>query len=67
MYVYLSKILLVFIMPLSVVFLLALLALIFLRYNKRNTSTGFLVLALVILAVSSMPFVAGMLYRNIDC
>jgi len=66
LYVYLSKILPVFVMPLSVVFLLAVLALIFLRYNKRRTSAGFLLLALVILAVSSMPFVAGMLYRNIE-
>jgi uncharacterized SAM-binding protein YcdF (DUF218 family) len=53
-------------MPLSVVFLLALLALIFLRYNERRTAVGFLTLALVVLAVSSMPFVAGMLYRNIE-
>ena len=66
MYVYLSKILPVFVMPLSVVFTLAVLALIFLRYNKRRTAAGILVLAIGVLAVASMPFVAGMMYRSIE-
>jgi len=66
MYVYLSKILPVFVMPLSVVFMLALLALIFLRYDKRRTAAGILVLALAVLAVSSMPITASLLYRNIE-
>ena len=66
MYVYLSKILPLFVMPMSVVFVLMLLALIFLRYNKRRTAAGILVLSLGLLAVSSMPFVAGMLYRSIE-
>jgi len=66
MYVYLSKILPVFVMPLSVVFTLAVLALIFLRYDKRKTASSILVLALAVLAVSSMPLVGGILYRSIE-
>lgn len=66
MYVYLSKILPLFVMPMSVVFILIVLALIFLRYDKRRTAAGILVLSLGVLAVSSMPFVAGTLYRSIE-
>lgn len=66
MYIYLSKILPLFVMPLSVVITLGLLALMLLRYNKHKTAAGFLALAMAVLAVSSMPFVAGMLYRSME-
>lgn len=66
MYVYLSKILPVFVMPLSVVSLLLLVALVFLRRNKLRTAAGFLVLGLVVLWTASTPFVAGQLYRYIE-
>lgn len=66
MYVYLSKILPIFIMPLSVVSLLLLLALIFLRRDMRRTASGFLVVGLLVLWTASTPFVAGQLYRHIE-
>lgn len=66
MYVYLSKILPVFVMPLSVVIMLVVLALLFLRYNRRRTAGALLALGLVILLAASTPFVAGMLYRGIE-
>jgi len=66
MYVYLSKILPVFIMPLSLVTLLLLVALFLLRRNKLRTAAGLLVLALAVLWTASTPFVAGQLYRQIE-
>ena len=66
MYVYLSKILPVFVMPLSVVLLLLLVGLMFLRKGRRKTSGGFLSLALVLLWTASMPLVANLLYGNIE-
>jgi len=66
MYVYLSKILPVFMMPLGVVSLLLLLALFFLRRGKRRTSAAFLVLGLAVLWTASTPFVAAQLLRQAE-
>jgi len=65
-YVYLSKILPVFVMPLGVVFVLLLVALILLRYGRKRISAGVLTLAMAVLCVSSMPLTANLLYRNIE-
>jgi len=65
-YVYLSKILPVFVMPLGVVFVLLLVALILLRYGRKRISAGVLTLAMAVLWVSSMPLTANLLYRNIE-
>ena len=66
MYVYLSKILPLFVMPLGVVSLLLLLALAFLRSKKLRTAAGLLVLGLLVLWTASTPFVAGQLYRHME-
>jgi uncharacterized SAM-binding protein YcdF (DUF218 family) len=65
-YIYLSKILPLFVMPLSVVLLLLLVGLMLLRKGRRKTSAGFLTLALVLLWTASMPLVANLLYGNIE-
>jgi uncharacterized SAM-binding protein YcdF (DUF218 family) len=65
-YVYLSKILPLFLMPLSVALALALVALILLRRDRKKTSAGLLVLAMAALWVASMPVVANLLYRGIE-
>jgi uncharacterized SAM-binding protein YcdF (DUF218 family) len=66
LYVYLSKILPVFVMPMGIVFALGLVVLILLRYNKRRTATGFLMLALAILYVSSLPLTAKYMYQRLE-
>jgi uncharacterized SAM-binding protein YcdF (DUF218 family) len=66
MYVYLSKILPVFVMPLGVVFVLLLVALMLVRYGKRRSSVGALALAMAVLWVASMPLTARLAYRNIE-
>lgn len=66
MYVYLSKILPIFLMPLSLVLLFLLVALFFLRRNKLRASVGLLVLSLVLLWTASTPFVASLFYRQIE-
>jgi uncharacterized SAM-binding protein YcdF (DUF218 family) len=66
MYVYLSKILPIFVMPLSVVLLLLLVALLFLRHGRRKTMGGFLALAMAVLWVASTPLVANLLYGSIE-
>jgi len=66
MYVYLSKILPIFVMPLGVVFFLLLVALILLRRDRKRIAAGFLALAMVVLWVSSMPLTAKLLYQNIE-
>jgi len=65
MYVYLSKILPIFVMPLGIVIVLALVALL-LREKKHRTSTALLALAIVVLWVSSMPIVAHTLGHNME-
>jgi hypothetical protein len=49
LYVYLSKILPIFLMPLSLVSLLVLLALVFLRRKMIRTASGLLVVSLLVL------------------
>lgn len=66
MYIYLSKILPILVMPLSVTLMLILLALFFLRRNKLKTATGFLILSLAILWTASTPFVAGQIFQFIE-
>ena len=66
MYIYLSKILPLLVMPLSIVLLLLLVALMLLRHGKRKTLGGFLVLALVVLWTASMPLVAKLLYGSLE-
>jgi len=53
-------------MPLSVVLVLSLVALILLLRGKKKISSGFLLAALLVLWVASMPFVASLLYRGIE-
>jgi len=65
-YVYLSKILPLFVMPLGVVSLLLLLALFFLRRKQLKAASGLLVLTLAVLWTASMPFVASQAYRLIE-
>ena len=66
MYVYLSKILPIFVMPISLVTLLLLVALAFLRRDMRRTSTVLVVLALSVLWIASTPFVAQKFYRSLE-
>ena len=66
MYVYLSKILPIFVMPLGVVFFLLLVALIFLRRDRKRIAAGILTLAMAVLWVASMPLTANLAYRNIE-
>ena len=66
MYVYLSKILPIFVMPLGVVFVLLLVALLLLRHDRKRIAAGLLALAMVVLWVFSMPFTANRLYSSIE-
>ena len=66
MYVYLSKILPLFVMPLGLVLLLSLVALILLRYRKRRWASLIVFLSFAILWIASMPVVADRLYRQIE-
>jgi uncharacterized SAM-binding protein YcdF (DUF218 family) len=65
-YVYLSKILPVFVMPLSVVLILVVAALLLLARGRTRSAGGALVTAIVVLWISSMPLVAEGLYRNLE-
>ena len=51
-------------MPLGIVFLLALVALVFLKFHKRRTAFGLLFLSIFVLWIASTPFVAGFLYSK---
>ena len=66
MYVYLSKILPIFAMPLGIVFLMLLVALILLRRDRKRIAAGVLALAIAVLWVASMPLTANLTYRNIE-
>jgi len=65
-YVYLSKLLPLLVMPLGLVLLLVLLALAFLRWRKLRMSRACGVLAVLILWISSMPIVADSLYGRLE-
>ena len=66
MYVYLSKILPLFVMPLGVTLAILLVALILLRKGKRRTASGFVLLSFIYLWVMSTPVVGEALYRHIE-
>lgn len=66
MYVYLSKILPLFVMPLGVVLFLVVVSLVLLRYGKHRVGAGVLALALVVLWVASMPVVAQIIYGSVE-
>jgi uncharacterized SAM-binding protein YcdF (DUF218 family) len=66
MYVYLSKILPLFVMPLGVTLFLGLVALILLRKGKIRTATGFVAVAMVYLWVMATPIVGEGLLRRVE-
>jgi uncharacterized SAM-binding protein YcdF (DUF218 family) len=66
MYVYLSKILPVFVMPISLVLILALVALMLLRRDRKRAAAGFVVAAMAVLWFASTPIVAQKFYRNLE-
>lgn len=66
MYVYLSKILPLFVMPISVVLILVLAALLLLARGRTRIASGVLVSALGVLWISATPLVAEGLYRNLE-
>ena len=65
-YVYLSKILPLFVMPVSVVLILLLLAFLFLQRDWKSTGVSLVLAAVVILWMSSTPLVATTLYRDLE-
>jgi len=65
-YVYLSKILPVFVMPVSLVLILLLVALFLLLKGLRKTAAGLLAAAVALLWVASTPFVAESLYGGLE-
>ena len=66
MYVYLSKILPVFLMPITGVLMLSVLALILLWKGKKRLARGFLALSILVLWFSSLPVVGEGLYRMVE-
>lgn len=66
MYVYLSKILPLFVMPLGVTLFLCLVAYILVRKGRRHWASGFLLAAMVVLWVGSTPVVGKALYRLVE-
>ena len=66
MYVYLSKILPLFVLPLTVSIFLLLIALVLLRYKRRLPAGTSLALAMLLLWVSSMPVAARALYERLE-
>jgi uncharacterized SAM-binding protein YcdF (DUF218 family) len=65
-YVYLSKILPLFVMPLGVSLALAIIALVLLRKGKLRTAAAFLLVSIVNLYVMSTPFVGEWLYARVE-
>jgi len=65
-YVYLSKILPVFVLPVSLVLILLLVGLFLLLKGLRKTATGLLAVAVALLWVASTPFVAETLYGGLE-
>ncbi len=66
MYIYLSKILPLMVLPLGAVSVLLVVALLLMIKDRRKTAAGFLTAALALLWVASMPIVAAGLYRGIE-
>ena len=66
MYVYLSKILPLFVMPIAVTLFLMLLAFLLLRRKHRRWAGSALLLAIIVLWAASTPFAARSLYRSLE-
>ena len=66
LYIYLSKLLPLLVLPIGIVIELSLLALVCLFIGRRKGSAAFLVSALLVLWVSSMPIVADSLYGKLE-
>jgi len=66
MYIYLSKILPLFVMPVGLVLILLLAALLFLRRGMQRTAGGLLLSAVALLWLASAPFVAERFYRALE-
>jgi len=66
MYVYLSKILPLFVMPVSVVLILTVVALFMVQRGMKRTASGVLAVAVSVLWVASTPMVAEGLYRGLE-
>ena len=66
MYIYLSKILPLLFLPVGIVIVLSLLALLFQLRGRRKTSTALLLIAVLVLWVSSTPLVAKTLYGKLE-
>ena len=66
MYVYLSKILPLFVMPIAVTLFLMLLAFLVLRRERRRWAGSALLLAIIVLWAASTPFAARSLYRSLE-
>jgi uncharacterized SAM-binding protein YcdF (DUF218 family) len=66
MYVYLSKILPLLVMPLGLVLILLVAALLFVRRGMKKTASGLLIMAVVLLWLASTPFVAERVYRELE-
>lgn len=65
-YVYLSKILPLFVMPVGVTLFLCVVALLLLRSKRRRWAGSVLLLAIMVLYAASTPFMARTLYRAIE-
>ena len=66
MYVYLSKILPLFVLPIGLVLELSFIALLLVLKGKKNTSAVFISLAMILLWASSMPYVADTLLGKLE-
>lgn len=66
MYVYLSKILPLFVMPLGVTLFLLVVALLFIRHHKRRYAGAVVLVAFVHLWVMATPIVGDNLYRRVE-
>jgi len=66
LYIYLSKILPLLVLPVGIVIELCLLALLFQRYGKRKTSSVFLFVAVLVLWGCSTPMLAKTLYGKLE-
>jgi uncharacterized SAM-binding protein YcdF (DUF218 family) len=66
MYVYLSKILPLFVMPISVVLVLLVLGFLFLWNGWRMTGRSMVLVAAFVLWMTSTPFAANTLYNNLE-
>ena len=66
MYVYLSKILPVFVMPITVVMVLVLVAIVLVNRGSTRSAIGVLAASIAVLWLAATPMVAGTLYRSLE-